>query len=403
MIRKLMLSIALLLPMGGAGADVVERSLQQADAIWDKTVEVAGKTFDRARRLWREEHPDAAQLWEELIPRLDQVIGLQDRQRNLPESAWFGKDQASMAAEINELLDEAAEILVGNNALRNRMREIADAAAQNRQAITELKRRKLTAPSDSLWRKTVADIAEEISEREALLAEQRQALAGLHADAAAELRTMGLDIDAEGVEFLLSTVVGDDVVDMTFAFEQVRELTAQLEKLTAESREDLTTARRYYGMYTVLLRTLDQMHATLLNRINGSYRPRIDAISSRARELQKETRALNARGPSRVLASNLEAQQLTVEAAGRYAEYLASQQQQIGLSRDRLSRDIDVAQNTYETVKISGDLVALMQDSRHLLDSLFELQVPPLRTFENLEMKREFQRLTSQLRDSGTP
>jgi hypothetical protein len=189
---------------------------------------------------------------------------------------------------------------------------------------------------------------------------------------------------------------------MTLAFQQVRELTAQLEKLTIESREDLPTARRYYGMYAVLLKTLDHMHAALLDSIETDYRPRVDDIGSRARELQQETRALNARSPSKVLEANLVAQRLTIEAAERYAEYLKGQQLQVAASRQRLSQDIAIAQNTYETVKMSGDLVTLMQDSRHLLDSLFRLQVPPLRTFENLEMKREFQRLTATLRQERT-
>ena len=61
-----------------------------------------------------------------------------------------------------------------------------------------------------------------------------------------------------------------------------------------------------------------------------------------------------------------------------------------------------MALNTYETVKVSGDLVALMKDSRRLLDTLFSLQVPRLRAFENLEMKREFERLTRTLRGAST-
>ena len=393
----------LLLPLlaiyaAGTTADVVDKSLQMADEAWDKTVEYAGAALDRARRFWREEYPDGAQLWDDLVSRLDEVIALQDRQNELPESAWFGDDQTSNAQAVNELLDEVAGILIGNNALRERMRELSVATAENRVAIVDLKRRKLTAPSDSLWRKTVSDIEEEIAEREALWAEQQRAMADLHDETVAELRAKGLDIDADGLDFLLSTVVGDDVVDMTLAFEQARELTEQLQTLTAESREDLPTARRYYGMYAALLKALDRMHTSLLDRIASDYRPRIDAIRTRARELQQETRALSAKKPSKVLASNLEAQQLTIEAAQRYAEYLTGQQRQIAISRQRLARDIAVAQNTYETVKMSGDLVALMQDSRQLLDSLFRLQVPPLRAFENLEMKREFQRLTSRLR-----
>ncbi|MGB5201322.1 MAG: hypothetical protein WBN68_06170 [Sedimenticolaceae bacterium] len=401
MIRYANILPGFILFIASASADVVEESLQQADVLWDKTVEYAGATLDRARRLWREEHPEDAQLWEDLIPRLDEIIVLQDRQRQLPESAWFGDDQASNTDDINALLDEVADILIGDNTLRERMHELTTAMDENRQAVVALKRRKMSAPSDSMWRKTVGDIEDEIDERERLLAEQRQAMADLHTEAAAELRAMGLDIDAEGLEFLLSTVVGDDVMDMTLAFEQVRALTEQLEILTVESREDLPTARRYYGMYVVLLKTLDHMHVVLLDGIATDYLPRIDAIGRRARELQQETQTLIAQRPSKVLESNLAAQQLTIEAAGRYAGYLKGQQRQVEASRQRLAQDIAVAQNTYETVKMSGDLVAMMQDSRQLLDSLFRLQVPPLRAFENLEMKREFQRLTSALRQES--
>ena len=393
--------LALFLSSSVASADVVEQSLQKADQLWDRTVEYAGSTLGQARRLWQEQHPEDAQLWEDLIPKLDEVIVLQDRERQLPESAWFGEDRESNNEDINEILDDVATLLIGDDALRDRMRELNRAMADNREEIVDLKRQKLTAPTDSMWRKTISDIDADIADREALLVEQQEAMADLFAETAATLQANGVEIDAEGLEFLLSTVVGDDVMDMTLAFEQVKQLTAQLESLTVESREDLPTARRYYGMYSVLLRTLDYMHGSLLDSIENDYRPRIDAIADRAQTLQQETRALYKQGKSRVLASNLEAQQLTIDAAGRYGEYLQHQQRQVELSRQRLSRDIAVARNTYETVKMSGDLVALMQDSRHLLDSLFRLQVPPLRAFENLEMKREFQRLTSTLREQG--
>ncbi len=143
------------------------------------------------------------------------------------------------------------------------------------------------------------------------------------------------------------------------------------------------------------------MHDNLLGGIDRRFLPEIWAIKNRALELRRETRALRARAPSPVLRANLEAQQLTIDAAERYGDYLKRQRRQVTASRKRLSRDLAVAQNTYETVKVSGDLVALMQDSRRLLDTLFSLQVPRLSAFENLEMKREFERLTSTLRQEG--
>lgn len=389
--------VLLLVLSAVSAADVVERSLETADRWWEQTVDVAGEAVEQTRRLWQENHPQDAQLWEQLIPRLDEVMTLQDRGRELPESAWFGEDRASNSEVINKLLDEVTRILIGSNELREEMRQLSEAMATNQAAIVELKQRKLTAPSDSLWRKTVSDLIEEIGEREALLAEQRAAMVGLNAQTAALLRKKGLEIDADGVDFLLSTVVGDDVIDMTLVFGKVRQLTEQLEALTIDSQEDLPTARRYYGMYAVLLTALEHMHLMLIDRIQTDYLPRIEAIRERALALQRETTALIADGPSPVLQSNIEAQQLTIDAAVRYASYLARQERQVAASRERLARDLAVARNTYETVKMSGDLVALMQNSRQRLDSLFQLQVPPLRAFENLEMKREFERLTATL------
>ena len=385
-----------------ASAGLMQDSLETADQWWSKASEYADSTLEQTRRLWREQRPDDARLWDELLPRLDEILGLQETGRKLPDSAWFGQDRVSNRAQIDDLLDEAATILTGDNRFRSQSRELEQAMVDNRRAISELKRRKMTAPSDSLWRKTVQEIDEEIAEREGLLSEQGQEMARIRDAFAAELQAMGLEIDSARLEFLLSTVVGDEVVEMTVAFEQVRRLTGQLESLTAESREDLPTARRYYGMYTVLLKVLERMHANLIGSIDQRYLPQLQVIENRARALRRETRALQARGTSPVLQANLEAQQLTIDAADRYGDYLKQQKSQVTASRERLSRDLAVAQNTYETVKVSGDLVALMKDSRRLLDTLFRLQVPRLRAFENLEMKREFERLTQTLRGAST-
>jgi len=132
------------------------------------------------------------------------------------------------------------------------------------------------------------------------------------------------------------------------------------------------------------------------------YVPQIDAIITRARELTAETRALQERSPDKaeLLAANLSAQQLTIQAAGVYRDYLTDQERQIAAARLELERDIAAAWNTYETVRVSGELVGLVRSSRKLLDGLLDRQVPALRPFQNLEMKREFEKLTAQLRST---
>jgi hypothetical protein len=52
-------------------------------------------------------------------------------------------------------------------------------------------------------------------------------------------------------------------------------------------------------------------------------------------------------------------------------------------------------------VRVSGELVGIVKASRKLLDGLISRQVPALRPFRNLEMQREFEKLTEQLRTGG--
>jgi hypothetical protein len=71
------------------------------------------------------------------------------------------------------------------------------------------------------------------------------------------------------------------------------------------------------------------------------------------------------------------------------------------MARAELDKDIAAAWNTYETVRVSGELVGLVRSSQQLLEGLMNRQVPALRPFENLEMQREFQKLTEQLRQAN--
>ncbi len=378
--------------------DLWQKTWQSADDAWRRTWELIGPS---------QSDTGFARMWDEIVPRLDQALMLTDRHETLPARSWFGDDQGSNQRAINQLLDEAAAILTtaSSQRYRDRIRELNAAVRAARADITEYRRLRISAPRNSLWQKTVAEYDAAIADREALIAEHGSELNALHQRFAEELESLGLNVSREQLEFLLSTVVGDDLIQMGVAFDNVKAITSQLERLTEESGEDLTAARRYYGMYTVLLRVLERMHGKLIDDVDGRYLPEIDAIAGRTRELMTETQALQRRdpGPSGILAANLEAQQFTLRAAGEYRAYLLQQREQVVTARRRLGQDIAVAANTYETVKVSGELVDLMQASQRLLDRLRNLEVPALRTFENLEMKREFERLTLRLQGQSLP
>jgi hypothetical protein len=381
-----------------------DRSREQVSELWEKTKQAAEDTWERTQTLLQNHGPDNgfSQIWAEIVPKLDTTLSLEDRHESLPEHSWLGDDQVSNRAEINDLLAESITILTisPNQHYRARIRELEANIRTARKEIAENRKRRVSAPVDSTLKKTVSDYDAAIQELSTRIVVYENELKIVKREFATELEKLGLEISDEQLDVLLSTVVGDDLIDIGIAFDNVKALTQQLEQLMVESQENLDSARRYYGMYTVLLQILERMHQQLLQAVDERYVPQIDAILRKTQKLMKETQALQRlnNGNHQVLAANLEAQELTRRAAYLYRDYLIKQSQQVKVARKRLDDDIAVARNTYETVKVSGELVSLLQSSQRLLTGLLDRQVPVLRAFENLEMKREFERLTLQLK-----
>lgn len=398
-----------------SGATAAEPGGDDAEAVWERTVEAADQAWRDTLDWFRDDEGTPGEagdqgfsaIWEGLLPRLEETLERDERQAALPDQTWVGEDKASNRAAVDDLLDEAAAILADSAGERFRQRIRAHEAEIRalREAIDALRRKRVSAPRDSVWRKTVEEYDAGIAQREQHIETLRGEIADLKREFATRLRDQGVAIDDEQLDALLSTVVGDDLMRMAAAFENTERMTLQLEQLMLDSQEDAPTARRYYGMYTVLLKVLVRMHEQLLSAIAHRYLPEINAIAARTGALRDRTRHLlgqaSGRDPAarRTLLANLEAQDLTLRAAGEYGRYLMAQQRSIRIAQRRLEQDLAIAVNTYETVKVSGELVALMRAGQRSLDTLGRLRVPVLRGFQNLEMKREFERLTERLRD----
>jgi len=392
-------------PTGETG--IWQRSLGQASGWWQQSQGRLGDAWEQTRG-WFTAEPggEFGDVWNRILPKLGETLVLEDRREQLPPRAWFSADQRSNQAEINALLDEAVAILAVSPAqdVRGRVRRLEAEIQKAQQEIAELRTRRVAAPRDATWQKTVADYARAIAEKEAEIQRYRSDLAEVRRAFATELRGLGMEVSGEQLELLLSTVVGDHLIDLGIAFDHVKAITLELQRLVEQSGEDIESARRYYGLYVVLLKVLERLHTQIIEAIDEPYLTRIAAIQARTRELMGQTRVLQrqAAKPDPVLDANIEAQELTLRAATYYREYLVEQSRQIGFARQRLRGDIVTAWNTYETVKVSGELVGLIRNSRQLLDGLLQREVPPLRGFQNLELQRELRNLTLQLREPGT-
>jgi len=387
---------------------VWQQSRDRIGSLWEESRDMAGSAWDKTRSLWAED-PEAdgfSRVWSEMVPKLDQGLALTEQWAGLPERAWFGADRVSKQEEIDALLDQAVAILSISplQGYRERIRDLEAQIHEAQEEIADYRTRRVAAPRDSVWKTTVDEYDAQIAQRQEQIGVYRQELEAIRRQFASDLRGIGLELSDQQLEFLLATVVGDNLVEMGIAFDNVKAITAGLEGLVEQSGEELPSARRYYGMYVVLLQVLDRMHGRLLGDIEKVYLPQIDTIARKTEQLAAEARQLK-QGPEanrQILESNLQALALTGRAAGLYREYLIQQSRELAQSQQRLQRDIATAWNTYETVKVSGDLVSLIRTSERMLGELFNRQVPELRPFANLDMQREFEKLTVRLRSADS-
>ncbi len=343
----------------------------------------------------------STELWNRLLPELEHGLQLEQRQPKLPDSAWFGADKASNRAELDQVLGRMVTLLSGSPGrnYRQRIRALTAAIGRDQTVISQAREARPGAPDRALWRRSKADYDAAIAAAEKRIRQQRAEIGRVKHQFAAALRRDGLDLTSHELDFLLSSVIGDHLIDLGIAFDNVKGVLVKLENLLAASGENLSAARRYYGMYALLLEVLVKMHQQVLATVDH-YQQRLTVIGQRSAELTAASRRLlqNDERHRAVLEANIAAQALTRRSARLYADYLRDQAASVKGSQTQLLTDLAVARNTYQTVSLSGELVQLIHAGQQLLAALAGRHMPPLVTFQNLELQREFEKLTRRLR-----
>jgi len=89
---------------------------------------------------------------------------------------------------------------------------------------------------------------------------------------------------------------------------------------------------------------------------------------------------------------------MTLRVAELYTRLLDSQRKGILDNLADLRRNRDLAENTYRTVRSSGDLRNLIRSGLELFDSIHALAMPEILPFENEAIRREFEEINKRLR-----
>jgi hypothetical protein len=357
---------------------------------------------------WRQERQARTRkVFARSLGTLEQAAKAYDEHDELPESSLLFDDQESNQQRIDRLLDRAIEALElsGLEDVRRELRAHENEIAALSQRLSRDREARIAAPRrdeinavEDAYTTTVEEYDARIAQTEQLLDERRAQIDERTQRFVEELRAIGVELDRETAESLLASVTGDDFVQLCVVFDNVRLVTEQLQQLTEQSGERLEVARRYYGVYVVLIRIMDRLQRDFVSAVRDVQVPRLRELAGRAREniLQAE-RNLRSGGDPVIGSANIGANELTIQATGLYTQYLLEQATDI----ERQNRDLQVrlrdAINTYDTVRVSSQVAEILKESARNLDALLNLEVPRLRGFENRELQEEFGRLTEQL------
>ena len=354
--------------------------------------------------------PEAvAEEWDKLTDTLSNALTLRDKQETLPKSSWipFREDQKTNGEKINALLDQALSILVNGEAgeVRKSVAALRDKITKQKAELDGLRNKRITAPEKSSlpWKMTKSKADDKIARLQEEISDSEESLRAINAKLAAELKNIGLELDEAQTDILLNSVTGDDLMNNAIVFENVKAVIVKLEELAQNDTNTLEITRRYTGMYLVLNDLLLHTQEELVRKIDGEYKPKLKAIMTEAESLRKEAitksnHSTYTKEQRRGFAANAQSNALTIQVAKLYIELLDSQKAGTLDTIKSLSLNRDLAENTYKTVRSTGELRGLIHTGLKAFDAVSTLKMLELKVFESGVMRAEFEEINRRLK-----
>ena len=346
---------------------------------------------------------------------LTEASGHFDELAQLPESRWIRRDQSSANRDINKLIEEAISVLDIPElvTLRTQYAAVEERVRAEQLALAELREKRIMAPDQDArtltrWTptETLRNFTASTRGDYELLIEARKGniqgylaeLAELRTTMAEKLRLIDVDMPADQIELWLSSAIGSDVISMGVVFNSIRTITERLEILTQESGENLTFAKRYYGMVVILHKLVVHVQEGFVARVDNDVLPRLAGFRDEADDIIAESRRLLREGGNQAsLNHNIRANELTKRAIALYEEVVRGQRDKVADALRISRREEAVAINTYRTVSLSANVASLIQEGLSTFETLYNLQVPDSASFENAEIREEFRKLTERI------
>ncbi|WP_431856040.1 hypothetical protein [Azospirillum sp.] len=354
----------------------------------------------------------AGPAYQDVAPQIDTIVQNRpkdfSRENDERKDYVFGKLGSSNRDRIAALANTlgATDLLE----MRERIEKAKQAIADKEAALRVLEAELAQAPPDATgitgWvsnhlSRTYSDVKAELDRAQQDLMRLQDAANAERQAVVDRLNGIGVVVSVEQLDILLRSITGDDILRMAGFFENVLAIHRGLaEALTAQG-EKVDLASKYYATRVVLIDVAVEMHDRFLQRSGGEHVRTLDRIMQEAQAVKAEAKAFIAKEKDQALRdqaeNNVRRCDLTAKVASVYKTILQDQARQVSDRRERLSRERELAINTYKVAAVSGELAKLIKQNDQDFSTLMQITLPDMRPFENAEMRDEFERLTKRL------
>ena len=395
----------LLLLITSLQADWKSDMLEKSSAIYNETKNktiLLYKENVETQPLTKEERMD--KVWDKIYPDLEEGAKNIDKLNNAPDSTWIGTDKEGVQKDINQLFEMIVNGLIEDDLLiyKTKMEKLKKEISSNKANILKYREKRVGAPKRSAIYTTKSEYDTKIEETKNENGILENEIRIIKEDLKKNFEEIGVNLSAAQIDVLLTRVDGDDIIQISLVMETLKHITKQILVLMKASKEELTQAKKYYGMHQVLLELVVYIQQKYIDKCNNVYLPKIDKMISDSAEMMVNTNRLKAQEEDArrrsIYNNNLDAQMLTNKAAKLYKNDIISSRNNMMQAQKISKENLKLSKNTYATVMLSADLFDLINESQSMFEEVSKIQVPNLVPFENIQLEQKYKELTEKLR-----
>jgi hypothetical protein len=403
--KKLLLTTTLLLSCSYAEWS---DSLDKAYTVTkEKTKEVyssAKKSIIPEPKTQQElEEEQFRETWDDVFDKYRDGAELLEGRLTAPDSAWFSSDKEDYKEKIDEVINDILEVLTSQNLLeyKEELRQKKEDITALKTEILEYREKRVGAPKESMLHRTKEDFDEKIKNNRDEIAILENDIRIVKKNLEKSFKEAGIELSSEQLDVLLSRVDGDDIIQMSVVMKVLNKITEQILLLMKESGEELSQAKRYYGMHLISWQLVHYIQQKYIDRVEQLYLPKIDQIIRKTEQMMNRTASLMDRERDatkrRIYQKNFGIQKETQKVALVYKKQLLQAEEEMKKAQNMTKSNIELSQNIYNTVSLSSELYLVISESQKMFNKIAQIQMPQIIPFENLQIRKKYQEITGEL------